>query len=120
MAEWEEKLNTILGDPEAMGQIMALAQHLGLSDRQGDPPPEGEADVQPAGSPPEGDTAGLLAGVLERAPDRRAALLTALRPFLKEERRETLDRAIRLGRMARMAQTALRLLQDGGEEEDRV
>ena len=26
MGELEEKLNTILGDPAAMGQIMALAQ----------------------------------------------------------------------------------------------
>ena len=35
MGELEEKLNTILGDPAAMGQIMALAQSLGKSD----PPP---------------------------------------------------------------------------------
>ncbi len=29
MAELEEKLNAILGDPDAMGQIMALARSLG-------------------------------------------------------------------------------------------
>ena len=28
MAQWEEQLNQILGDPQAMGQIMSLAQSL--------------------------------------------------------------------------------------------
>lgn len=119
MAEWEEKLNTILGDPEAMGQIMALAQNLGLSAPQGEAPPE-EGQTPAAPPPPEGQPAALLSAALGGDSDRRTALLTALRPFLKAERRETLDRAIRLGRMARMAGTALRLFQADGEEEDRV
>ena len=54
MAEWEEKLNTILGDPEAMGQILSLAQSLGLSSR-----PEQE-DHSPE---EDGQTASLLSYV---------------------------------------------------------
>ena len=43
MAELEEKLNAILGDPNAMGQIMALARSLGGGGGTGEPnspPPE--------------------------------------------------------------------------------
>ena len=39
MAELEEKLNAILGNQEAMGQIMALARSLS-GDRRGDSRPE--------------------------------------------------------------------------------
>ena len=50
MAELEEKLNAILGNPDAMGQIMALARSLnGGGDspaEQSAPPPE------PGESPP--------------------------------------------------------------------
>ncbi|MBM6869319.1 hypothetical protein H7U37_03295 [Pseudoflavonifractor phocaeensis] len=121
MAEWEEKLNTILGDPEAMGQIMALAQNLGLSASQPEAPPPEEKQEPPPPDDRTGDSpAQQMAAALGYAHDKRDALLSALRPFLKEERRETLDRAIRLGRMARMAGTALRLFQADGEEEDRV
>ena len=47
MGELEEKLNTILGDPAAMGQIMALAQSLGKSD----PPPSPANGDEDGGEP---------------------------------------------------------------------
>ena len=28
MSEWEEKLNTLLSDPDAMAQVMNIAQNL--------------------------------------------------------------------------------------------
>ena len=28
MSEWEEKLNTLLSDPDAMAQVMNMAQNL--------------------------------------------------------------------------------------------
>ena len=43
--------------------------------------------------------------------DRREKLLMALRPFLKPERQEKLDRALRLARLTHLAGGALR----GGE-----
>ena len=44
MAEFEEKLNTLLGDPEAMGQILSIAKALTgegekAPESQGPPPP---------------------------------------------------------------------------------
>ena len=43
MGEFEEKLNSILGDQQAMGQIMALAQSLGKQS----PPDQEEKDTAP-------------------------------------------------------------------------
>ena len=42
--------------------------------------------------------------------DRNAALLNALRPFLREERRPRLDRALQLARMTRMIRVAIGVL----------
>ena len=61
MSELEDKLNTILGDPQAMGQIMALAQSLGSGkDQQPEapPPPDHRDEPPPSGhgqaaSPPD-------------------------------------------------------------------
>lgn len=49
MGELEEKLNSILGDPQAMSQIMALASSLGGGGASA-PPPSGEQ--QPSTSTP--------------------------------------------------------------------
>ena len=52
MSELEDKLNTILGDPQAMGQIMALAQSLGGGKERHQPetppPPEYGDEPPPA------------------------------------------------------------------------
>lgn len=89
MGEFEEKLNSILGDKEAMGQIMALAQSLGKPappapkpeeetrepgwERTGAPAPEsgaGEDPLSMLGSldPPDGPDGDAPA---EGVPDRR-------------------------------------------------
>ena len=136
MAEFEDKLNSILGNQEAMSQIMALARSL--SGEQ--PPPEGtpaldnppengEAYIPPAETP---DLSTLLGQIdpkmlqvgmdvlrqVHSTDDRSAALLNALRPFVREERRSRLDRALRVTRMARLLRTAMGAL--GGKEGERV
>ena len=50
--------------------------------------------------------------------DRNVALLSALRPFLKEERRARLDRALKIARMTKLVRVALDAL--GGKEGERV
>ena len=55
MAEFEEKLNAILSDPQAMGQIASLAQALtGEHTGESAPPPAAE----PAEAGPAGEAAG--------------------------------------------------------------
>ena len=139
MAELEEKLNAILGNQEAMGQIMALARSLSGEGRQEpapeQPPPEPEGEEHtapvPAGQMP--DLSALLGEIdpnmiqmgmriirqVQSTEDRNAALLTALRPFLREERRARLDRALQIARMTKLIRVALTTL-GSGEGADHV
>lgn len=135
MAGFEEQLNSILGNQEAMGQIMALARSL-----SGEQPPAAETDGQPcapaeegtyvpvAAEPPPPDLSALLGQIdpkmlrlgmevmrqVQNTSDRNAALLNALRPFLREERQARLERAIQIARMARAIRVSLSVL--GGKE----
>ncbi len=114
MGDFEEKLESILNNPQAMSQIMSLAQSLGAPSGQSDPPP-GEP------TPPSNDFSSqfdprLLTGIASLLSqynsndDQRVALLQALRPFIKEQRYAKLDKAIQIARLSRMARIALTLL----------
>ena len=78
MADLEEKLNAILGNPEAMGQIMSIArtlsdqkdtsgsdtQNSGQDSPQEAPSPDAEADGKSGGQAPNSDAvAALLSGL---------------------------------------------------------
>ena len=52
--DFSEKLNAILGDPQAMGQILSLAQSLGGgqgAEPSGEPPPQEGPPPPPDGTP---------------------------------------------------------------------
>lgn len=139
MAEFEEKLTSILGNQQAMDQIMALARSLsGEKEGAGEDAPreEGEPTEREAASGHgEGgdspDLSQLLSGVdpgmlqmgmrlfreYQGTDDRNAALLQALRPFLREERRAKLDTAVRIARMTRLIRVALGSMGEKGDEE---
>ena len=119
MDDFEEKLERILGNPQAMEQIMALAQSLGSG-----APPSAGLDI-PAKEPaeaPRADLLGLgtldpqlLTGMIQLLNQSRdgeheqIALLQALRPFVKEQRYAKLDKAIQIARMSRLIRMALEL-----------
>ncbi|MCI5499342.1 MAG: hypothetical protein MR419_07445 [Clostridiales bacterium] len=126
MADFEEALNSLLADPDAMGQIMALAGKLGLGDEtaspdQGETPAPQEAPSAPEGLPPlfGPDQLGQMGKLLElvqasRQTDREAdALIAALRPFLRADRQRKLDRAVQLAGLSRAARQAYRLWKEG-------
>lgn len=132
MGQWEEKLGAILNDPQAMSQIMSLAQSLGGGQGQ---PPQGQQETtqpaQPQDEPPpapaeEGPAldprvmeAGLRAlSVWQDPADPRAALLQALRPFIRAERQAKVDKAIRIARMSKAVRAAVEGLQGGGARAD--
>ena len=117
MAEFEEKLSSILGDQNAMSQIMALAQSLSGG---GEHPPT--AQPAPPPPPPEnGDPAAALGQLdprllrlggqilreYQQGEDKNAALLLALKPFLRQERYAKVDQAVQLARLARVVRAAL-------------
>ena len=73
MSEWEEKLNTLLSDPDAMAQVMNMAQNLsqqmGQSGGSAPPPPPaggaaGPTPSAPPPPPPQGDPMGDLSSLL--------------------------------------------------------
>ena len=105
MAGWEEKLGALLSDPGAMEQIRQLAGTLSGSFSG---PAAGEAPPQ---EKPGGD--GALAGLLSRvmgayaAPSEAARLVAALKPWLRPERAERLEKALRVARLVQAARTAL-------------
>ena len=73
MADLEDKLNAILGNPEAMGQIMSIARSLsdtgdtaasdGQDDRAAESPSHTDTDEDAGGQTPNSEAvAALLAG----------------------------------------------------------
>ena len=58
-----------------------------------------------------------LLSELNSGDDRRVALLSALRPFVKEERYAKLDRAIQIARLSRVIRVAFTLFKEGGGQE---
>ena len=131
MAGFEEQLNNILGNQAAMNQIMALARSLS-GDQPEAPALEEPQDTCQAPEAPLPDLSELLGQVdpsmiqtgmevlrqIQGTEDRSAALLNALRPFLREERQARLDRALQIVRMTRVIRVALTAL--GGKEGERV
>lgn len=127
MAGFEEQLNNILGNQEAMNQIMALARSLS-GDQPEAPALEEPQDTYQAPETPLPDLSELLGQVdpsmiqtgmevlrqIQGTEDRSAALLNALRPFLREERRARLDRALQIVRITKVVRVVLGTL--GGKE----
>ena len=124
MEDFEAALNSLLADPAAMNQIMDLAGRLGGAPSP--PPPSPEPAGTEAGPPPPPPNAGpdpgqlaqltRLLGLLRasRQPDgETAALLTALRPFLRQERQRKLDRAVQLAGLSQTASEVYRLWKEG-------
>ena len=104
MAEFEEKLQSILGNPELMGQIMSMA---GAMNQQQPPPP-----------PPQQPTAGLpfdpgaMAGMMQmlkatQLEPRQRNLIQALRGFVPDDRLVRLEKAMQASLIARFASHAM-------------
>ena len=146
MAEFDDKLNSLLSNPEAMDQIMKMAQSLmgnGGGAEQPPPaaPPPGEPGntVQNGGGPFQqsgpvsretvsgqpGSGPGFLSGLGDLDPKAIASLLPvlrelgeaqnsnarqllfALRPYLKPERQDKVERALQLARLFRVGKKFL-------------
>ena len=117
MAEFDEILNSILSNPDAMSQIMQLAQSLSGGQEQPSAPPSPPPPPTPAPrqSAPAQDMLSSLAGGLDpklltrllpiiqelggQQDSNARALLYALRPYLREDRQEKVERALQLARL---------------------
>lgn len=108
----EEKLNAVLSDPSAMEQILSMARSLGL----GAPPaqPSAPQDAPPPAQQDDPMLRQLLTAVAQAGTESgsQSALFRALRPFVRPEKQEKLDRAARVAQLAHIAGAALRGLSD--------
>ena len=105
MEDLESKISDILSDPDAMAGILSMAKSLGLgAPEPSESSPSQESD---AGLP---DTVSGLLSAAGRLNGKQTALLQALRPFLKENRRKKIDRAIQAARISRIAGYAIQNL----------
>ena len=107
MEDFESKLGQILGNPEMMGKIMAMAQSFGGQDT----PPEPEPEPQQAPQMPDIDFATIqkLTGLMGKAgvDSRQKALLSALSPYISGNRIHKLEKAMRAAKLAGAATTFL-------------
>ena len=115
MAEFDEKLNSILSNPDAMSQIMQLAQSLGGGGEAVSPPPTPPPPQPPQPPPMGGDLLSSLTGgmdpklisrllpLIQELGGQRESnarnLLYALRPYLRAERQDKVERALQLARL---------------------
>ena len=106
----EEKLGSFLSDPAAMEKLKQLASALSgsMPDLGGSPAPasEGPAGLFGGG---EGKLTELLGKVMGAygAPSEATRLVAALGPWLQPERRERLEKALRVARFVRAARSVL-------------
>lgn len=105
MSEMEDKLGAILGNPQMMQQIMAMAQAMNQSQPKQPEPPVTEK-AQPGIDPA---LLGKIAGLAKQSgidQDQRM-LLKALGPYLTRERISKLEKAMQAAKMARLASSFL-------------
>ena len=103
MAEFEEKLNSILSNPELMGQIMSMAGSLNQAPAPPPPPPP------QAGLPFD---PGAMAGMLQmlkatQLEPKQRNLIQALRGFVPDDRLVRLEKAMQASLIAKFASAAM-------------
>lgn len=107
MSDFQDKINQILSDPEAMKQVQSLGAQLGIS--------ADKLSAAPAPPKSEDDAAKALSSLAPlmnsySSNDEITALLNALKPFLSAEKAQKLEQAQRLIRMIKI----IPLIKDSG------
>lgn len=110
MAEFEDQLNSILSNPQIMGQILSMANAMGQS-APPPPPPPAPPKPQPAPTGPAGGLPfdpGAMMGMMEllkstQIGQREQNLIHALRGYVPEDRLIRLEKAMQASRIAKFA-----------------
>lgn len=102
MSEMEEKLASVLNNPQLMQQIMSMAQSLNTNQPKETPPNASGNDPVPGF---DSTLLKQLSGFSQQnnVDQNQQALLKALSPYLSRDRVGKLERAMRAARMAGMA-----------------
>ena len=110
MGEFDDKLNSILSSPEAMGKIMELANSFSSGSGNCDGPSSKQSQKSAS------DFGGIdpkILSILSRimsnssgCSDDKSQLLNCMKPYLKPDRRDKIDKALQIAKMAHIAKTA--------------
>lgn len=114
MGEFEEKLNSILSSPKDMKKIMDLARSLSSSEstESADETESGAAvgALQDAADGIDPAALGMMAKVIKEysssVSDDKSSLLMSLKPFLKSNRHDTIDKALNILKLSKVAKIA--------------
>ncbi len=112
MSEFEDRINSILGDPAQMEKITQMAKSLMGGEST---PPENSGATLPG---LDAETLGRLSRLMSDGnaqSSEQRALLEAMRPYLSEKRRLKMDKALQLARFARIARIAMKEMGDDAD-----
>lgn len=121
MDELERALRAVLDDPAQLRELRELAGSMGFSVPRAQPesapaptPPEPEPTPEPPPAQavfqqqPLPEPAAAMLRQAGKMDKKQEALLLALKPFLRKERQEKIDRALHAARLASLASLALK------------
>lgn len=94
MDDLEQRIESVLNDPEQMAKIMEMAQSLGI-----------KPDAAPGTEPKPSRTAN----------EKEMDLLRALKPFLKPNHRNRIEKVMQVARFTNIAKMALSQAEDDAE-----
>ena len=105
MAEFEDKLNSILSNPDIMGQILSMAGSMNQQNTPPPPPPPANFSAMPFDP-------GAMAGMMQmlkatQLEPRQRQLIQALRGFVPEDRLVRLEKAMQASLIAKFASAAM-------------
>ena len=107
MNEIEDMLSKILSSPEEMEKLGKMASELFGG---------GEVQGEKKSAAPMPDISAMLSSVMgSKSGSDKAALVKALSPYLKPERQRKLEKALKISRLAGMAEIAMQGMGDGNE-----
>ena len=103
-------LQSVLSDPQQMEKLTAMAQSLMGGESAVTPPTPASGPPSVSAPPPEAKLLSAVTGMLGQKGEqsRSAALLSAMRPYMRPEKQEKLDRAMQIARMVRVAGAVMR------------
>ncbi|MCD8087004.1 MAG: hypothetical protein LUE22_00245 [Oscillospiraceae bacterium] len=115
-SDLSDRISAVLSDPEQMGKIAQMAKGLmgganeSASESGEDSPPAPEANglAMPGGDTRLLSALGKIFSGGEEKNSKSAALLMAMRPYMRPEKQEKLDRAMKIAQMVHIAGAVMR------------
>lgn len=109
MDDFDQKLDAILGNPDLMQQIMALASQINTSDTKKQEEPKEKTQQETAIPPLNGNLIRGISNLLNNTgiDKNQQALLSALKPYIGVEKAQKLEKAMQASKMAQLASVYL-------------